>query len=99
MTERKFTGTKGERTTRLDIFQEAVSLDEAFQMARIQAEIALDKNHRNNHKAYVNVMDGKFGKIADKVDMVVEAIGESQSDIAKRFAERTVGAAKSVVTE
>lgn len=84
----KFQGTKGNRTTRLDIFEEAVSLDEAFQMARIQAEVALDKNHRNNHKAYTNVMDGKFGKIADKVDMVVEAIGENQSDIAKRFAER-----------
>lgn len=91
MTERKFTGTKGERTTRLDIFQEAMNLDEAFQVARKQVELALS----GNHKAYQNVMDGKFGKIADKLEAVVETIGESQSDIAKRFAER-LGAVKPV---
>lgn len=75
---------KSKLSTRLQIFQEAVDYDEIYCIVRKQVDAA----KKGDPYAYDRVMDGRFGKLTDKLEATVESLGPGAEEIAKRYAER-----------
>lgn len=79
MTARKFN-----KQTRLQVFQEAVSYDDIYE---IIATAVIEAKKGNMH-AFDRVIDGYLGKQAEKLEATIETVGPSQEEIALRYAQR-----------
>ena len=71
------------KQTRLQIFEEAVSHDEVFQIIRAQVKKAL----KGDTASFDRVMDNRYGKLVEKVDLGIE-LGAGSAEIARRYAQR-----------